>query len=195
MLFGLAWLRLRAISVTSIASAPEPALAEPAFAGGGVGAAMIAELRRILNDRGVFGLIVLAPILYGVLYPQPYLGQLLREIPIAVVDQDHTELSRDLVQTLNADEAITVAVRADTLADAHAALARREVFGIVDIPEGHRTRGAEGQQGPHRRLCRFGLFPSLQPHAARHLGSERHGERRRSRSAERESTAASPTRL
>ena len=134
-LFGLAWLRLRAISVTSIASAPEPALAEPAFAGGDAGAAMTAELRRILNDRGVFGLIVLAPILYGVLYPQPYLGQLLREIPIAVVDQDHTELSRDLVQTLNADEAITVAVRADTLADAHAALARREVFGIVDIPK------------------------------------------------------------
>ena len=52
---------------------------------------MTAELRRILNDRGVFGLIVLAPILYGILYPQPYLGQLLREIPIAVVDQDHTE--------------------------------------------------------------------------------------------------------
>ena len=134
-LFGLAWLRLRAISATSIASAPEPALAEPAFAGAGAGAAMTAELRRILNDRGVLGLIVLAPLLYGVLYPQPYLGQLLREIPIAVVDQDHTELSRDLVQTLNADEAITVAVRADTLADAHAALARREVFGIVDIPK------------------------------------------------------------
>ena len=86
---------------------------------------MFAEFRRILNDRGVFGLIVLAPFLYGLLYPQPYLGQLLRDIPIAVVDQDHTELSRDFVQTLNADEAITVAVRADTLADAQAALARR----------------------------------------------------------------------
>ena len=52
---------------------------------------MFAEMRRILNDRGVFGLIVLAPVIYGVLYPQPYLGQLLRDIPIAVVDQDHTE--------------------------------------------------------------------------------------------------------
>jgi ABC-2 type transport system permease protein len=131
-LFGLAWLRLRAI-----AAAPnrvsEPA--GPAFAGAGVGGAMAAEIRRILNDRGVFGLIVLAPILYGILYPQPYLGELLRGIPIAVVDQDHTELSRDLVQTLNADEAIAVAVRADTLADAHAALARREAFAIVDIPK------------------------------------------------------------
>ena len=146
MLFGLAWLRLSAISAAPTASAPEPAPAEPAFAGGGAGAAMTAELRRILNDRGVFGLIVLAPILYGLLYPQPYLGQLLREIPIAVVDQDHTELSRDLVQTLNADEAITVAVRADTLADAHAALARRQVFGIVDIPKDTEREVLKGNQ-------------------------------------------------
>jgi len=120
-LFGLASWRLSGIAATLTRRVPEPAVAElaaaePAFAGLGVGDAMVAELRRILNDRGVFSLIVMAPILYGLLYPQPYLDQLLREIPIAVVDQDHTELSRDLVQTLNADEAVTVAVRADTLA-------------------------------------------------------------------------------
>ena len=100
----------------------------------GVGAAMFAEMRRVLNDRGVFGLIVMAPVIYGLLYPQPYLGQILRRIPIAVVDQDHTELSRNLVQAVNADEATEVAVRAATLAEAQAALARREVFAILGIP-------------------------------------------------------------
>ena len=132
--FGLSWLRLGAIARTATRRSPEPAPA-PAFAGVGMGDAMFAEMRRVLNDRGVFGLIVMAPVLYGILYPQPYLGQLLRKIPIAVVDQDHTEVSRDLVQALNADEAVTVAVRADTLADAHAALARREVFAILGIPK------------------------------------------------------------
>jgi ABC-2 type transport system permease protein len=133
-LFVLSLLRLSAIARTATRRVREPP-AEPAFAGVGMGGAMLAEMRRILNDRGVFGLIVLAPVIYGVLYPQPYLGQLLRHIPIAVVDQDHTEVSRDLVQSLNADEAVTVALRADTLADAHAALARRQVFGILDIPK------------------------------------------------------------
>ena len=37
-------------------------------------------VRRILTDSGVFGLIVLAPLIYGLLYPQPYLGQVLRGI-------------------------------------------------------------------------------------------------------------------
>ncbi len=41
---------------------PEPPAAEPAFAGVGIGGAMFAEMRRILNDRGVFGLIVMAPL-------------------------------------------------------------------------------------------------------------------------------------
>jgi ABC-2 type transport system permease protein len=54
---------------------------------------------------------------------------------IAVVNQDHIELSRNLIQTLNAAEAIMVAVRADTLADAQAALPRRQVFAILAIPE------------------------------------------------------------
>ena len=39
------------------------------------------EYRRVLGNRGAFGLIVLAPIIYGLLYPQPYLGQLIKEHP------------------------------------------------------------------------------------------------------------------
>ena len=177
ILFGLAWLRLGAISAASTASVPEAAPAEPGFGGRGAGDAMVAEFRRILNDRGVFGLIVLAPVIYGVLYPQPYLGQLLRGIPIAVVDQDHTELSRDLVQTLNADEAINVAVRSDSLADAHAALARRQVFGIVDIPQDTEREVLRGNKARVVAYVDFGLFPSLQPHAAGHLGSDRNRQR------------------
>ena len=131
--FAIAWLRLRAIAGQARAPEPEPAIIVPS--GPGIGAAMFAEWRRILSDRGALSLIVLAPILYGILYPQPYVGQVLRGIPIAVVDQDGTELSRELVQTLNADEAVTVAVRAQTLAEAQEALARREAFAILGIPK------------------------------------------------------------
>jgi ABC-2 type transport system permease protein len=135
ILFCLSWLRLRAIA----RAAPAHPVGEAQFESSDrrlcIAAAMLAETRRILNDRGVFGLIVLAPVIYGILYPQPYLGQLLRHIPVAVVDQDRTELSRRLVQMLNADEAVSVAVGVDTLAKAQEALARREVFAILGIPE------------------------------------------------------------
>ena len=142
--FALAWARLRAI-----ANAPPRREAAPAFRlryGRGVAIAMGNEVQRILADRAVLGLIVLAPLLYGALYPQPYLGQVLRGIPVAVVDQDRTELSRDLVQALDSDEALKVAVRADTLADAQAALDRHDVFAVVAIPKDTERYVLRGQQ-------------------------------------------------
>ena len=145
-LFGLAWLRLRAIARRAPPRHARPGPSESLNGTIGAGVAMVAELRRVLNDRGVFGLIVLAPVIYGLLYPQPYLGQILRKIPVAVVDQDHTELSRHYAQILDADEAITVALRADTLAEAQQQLDQRGVFAILSIPEGTQREVLKGNR-------------------------------------------------
>jgi ABC-2 type transport system permease protein len=135
LLFGLAWLRLRALGRDPVRrSAREEA--RPVAVGSRPGAAFASEWRRVLADRSVLGLFILAPLVYGVYYPRPYLGQLVRDVPIAVVDHDRTAVSRELVQTLDAHEAVTVAVQADTLADAQRALYDREVFGILDVPVG-----------------------------------------------------------
>ena len=132
--FGLALLRLRSVAGKPAPVEPPPVEEKPNRPG--IVSAFVSEYGRALGNRGAFGLFVLAPLIYGVFYPQPYLGQLIRAVPIAVVDDDSSELSRQLVQGLNAHEAIRVAVRASTLAEAQAALARREVFGILDIPAG-----------------------------------------------------------
>lgn len=144
LFFALALVRLRAVSRRPLEAPPEPALpvAAPSLV-----SAFRGEYGRVLRDRGLFGLIVLAPLIYGVFYPQPYLGQLVRDIPIAVVDDDHTEISRSLIETLDADEALSVAVQATTLAQARAALARREVFAIVGIPAGTARDVLKGEPG------------------------------------------------
>jgi len=51
-----------------------------------------------------------------------------------VVDDDRTPLSRRLIQALDADEAVSVAVRAPALDVAQQALFDRRVFGILEIP-------------------------------------------------------------
>jgi ABC-2 type transport system permease protein len=133
VLFALAWLRLRSLARASGRPRPRQP-AGPLLLASGLGDVFVSEWRRVLADRSVLGLFVIGPIVYGVYYPQPYLGQLVRDVPIAVVDHDRSALSRELVQTLDAHEAVKVAVRADTLADAQHALYDGEVFGIVDVP-------------------------------------------------------------
>ncbi len=132
-LFAL--LRLRAIAASTARAAPPPE--QPVMAPAAprsIAGAFSAEWQRVLATRGAFMLLVLAPLVYGVYYPQPYLNQIVRKIPIAVVDNDLSELSRRIVETLDASGAVKVAVRADTLAAARAALDRSEAFAVVGIP-------------------------------------------------------------
>ena len=56
--------------------------------------------------------------------------------PIAVVDNDFSELSRRIVQTLDASGAVRVAIRAHTYPEARAALDRGKAFAVVEIPPG-----------------------------------------------------------
>ncbi len=132
----LAFLRLRAIA----ASTPRtPREVEPAAAPApsrGVGGAFVGEWRRVLAIRGAFMLLVVGPLVYGLYYPQPYLNQILRKIPIAVVDNDLSELSRNIVQTLDASGAVRVAVQAATVAEGRKALDRGDAFAMVEIPPG-----------------------------------------------------------
>jgi ABC-2 type transport system permease protein len=130
----LAFLRLRAIAASTPRTAPEaepPAASVPSR---GLGGAFAAEWRRVLAIRGAFMLLVVGPLVYGLYYPQPYLNQILRKTPIAVVDNDLTELSRSIVQTLDASGAVSVVLQAETLAEARAALDRGDAFAVVGIP-------------------------------------------------------------
>ena len=82
----------------------------------------------MLANPGAVGLLIIAPVLYGGFYPQPFLTQILRDVPIAVVDNDSNGFSRDIVDALDASGSIKVAVRADTLDGARRALDRGKVF-------------------------------------------------------------------
>jgi len=131
----LAFLCLRGARASLIRRAAVAPVAAPPVAPG-IGGAFVAEWQRVLATRGAFALFVLGPLVYGLYYPQPYLTQILRDIPIAVVDNDLSELSRRIVQTLDASGAVKVAVRADTLGTAQAALDRGRALAVVGIPPG-----------------------------------------------------------
>jgi ABC-2 type transport system permease protein len=132
---GLALLRMS--SVKRNGRFEMAGLSEPPEIGGTpreIGGAFTAEWRRVLGTRSAFSLLFLAPLVYGLYYPQPYLNQILRKLPIAVVDNDLSDLSRRIVETLDASGALSVAVRARTLAEARTAIDRGRAFAAVEIP-------------------------------------------------------------
>jgi ABC-2 type transport system permease protein len=134
---ALALLRMSALQRNRRFETPAPADEDEVVAPRrGFGGAFSAEWRRVLTTRSAFSLLFMGPLIYGIYYPQPYLNQILRKMPIAVVDNDQTELSRQIVETLDASNAVNVAVRARTIVEAKAAIDRREAYAAVEIPPG-----------------------------------------------------------
>ncbi|MGB2579612.1 ABC-2 type transport system permease protein [Elusimicrobium simillimum] len=89
------------------------------------------ELRAIIKDKGIVLLVIGGPILYSFFYPFPYKADIVRNVPVAVVDQDKTYNSRSLIRMLDSAEELSVTTAYPTLEAAYQALTERQIYGIV----------------------------------------------------------------
>lgn len=92
------------------------------------------EFKNILKSKGLISVVFIAPFIYGFFYPQPYLNEVMRHIPIAVVDQDQSLQSRQLIRDLNATDTVKVTEQFSALLEAETALKSESIFGILVIP-------------------------------------------------------------
>ena len=88
----------------------------------------------VLRDKGVLLIMLLAPVIYGFFYPWPYGGQAVTRVPVAVVDQDHTALSRQITRFAQANPRLDVRLRTGDLRAAQQALWRGEIEGYALLP-------------------------------------------------------------
>jgi ABC-2 type transport system permease protein len=114
----------------------------------GIAAVWRRELVRIFTVRPAFAVMVLALFVYAVLYPQPYLAEALREVPIAIVDRDGSTSSRELVRRIDATDSVLVAEALPDMVTAERAVYAREVHGIVLIPTDFERDLLHGQPSP-----------------------------------------------
>lgn len=103
------------------------------------------ECRRILTDPAARLLLIVAPVLYGLVYPLPYARQVLRDVPIAVVDLAPGVLGRELVRMLDAHRLTRVHLVTRDMTAARRALEDEEVWGIVVVPRDLDERVARGE--------------------------------------------------
>jgi ABC-2 type transporter. len=67
-------------------------------------------------------------------------------LPIAVVDHDHSKVSRNLIRTLNAMSSVEVTQLLESYSDARVAMQRNEIYAFMEIPEGFSAQAASGKQ-------------------------------------------------
>jgi ABC-2 type transport system permease protein len=114
----------------------------------GIAAVWRRELVRIFTVRPAFAVMVLALFVYAVLYPQPYLAEALREVPIAIVDRDGSTSSRELVRRIDATDSVLVAEALPDMVTAERAVFARQVHGILLIPTDFERDLLHGRPSP-----------------------------------------------
>lgn len=92
------------------------------------------ELRRILTLRPAFSVLVVAVVIYSVFYPQPYRTEALRDVPIALVDLDGTDMSRQFARRLDASADVAIAASLPDEVTAEREVFARSLSGILVIP-------------------------------------------------------------
>jgi ABC-2 type transport system permease protein len=93
------------------------------------------EFQLIFSDVGVMILIFAVPLVYPMLYSFIYYPEVVRNLPIAVVDLSHSADSRQFTRDLDATPDLKVATTSISMEEAIMMFKNREVRGIVQIPE------------------------------------------------------------
>ena len=105
---------------------------------------MKAEYKNVFSDAGVVLVLVIALILYATVYSFAYKNEVLRDIPIAVVDMSNTSSSRQLTLTLNSAPNIDVKYGPASMEEAQELFYARKVYGIVYIPADYEQKLLKG---------------------------------------------------
>lgn len=93
------------------------------------------EYFNIFRDKGVMLIFFGAIIFYPIFYPTPYSNEILRDVPIAVVDNSKSAISRKLIRMIDANQFVKVAAKPISMENAIKKFNNKEVNGIVSIPK------------------------------------------------------------
>lgn len=91
------------------------------------------EWQIVLHDQGVMIFFIVLPLIYPVVYTLIYNPEVVREMPIAVIDRSRSAESRKLVRDAVATPTVALYDYATDMPEAKRWLAEGKVFGILEI--------------------------------------------------------------
>ena len=93
------------------------------------------ELKQVFRDEGVLIFCVIVPLVYPLLYSWIYNNEVVHEVPVVVVDDSHSHLSRQFIRMCDASPDVKIVSYAGDLDEAKMLVSRQVAKGVYYIPE------------------------------------------------------------
>ena len=119
---------------------------------------MADELKTIFRDKGALLILFLAVFAYPLVYSIAYKNNVVRDIPITIVDLDNTAASRQLIRMVGATKELAVAQEVGSLNEAKQLFWDGDSKGVILIPEGFEKNLLKGFQTSLSVYCDASYF-------------------------------------
>ena len=116
------------------------------------------EMTQALKDEGVLIFFFIVPLVYPLLYSWIYNNETVHDVPVCVVDQSHSALSRQFIHMCDASADVRVKYYAQDLDEAKSLVSRQLVKGIYFIPADFETHVLRMEQGVISVYCDMSLM-------------------------------------
>ncbi len=116
------------------------------------------EMHRVFHDEGVLIFFFLVPLLYPLLYSWIYNNEVVREVPVVVVDDSHSHLSRDFIRRCDATPDVHIACHAADMDEAKMLVSRQVVKAVYYIPSDFQKRLNRMEQATIGVYCDMSLM-------------------------------------
>ena len=116
------------------------------------------EMRQTFKDEGVLIFFILVPLVYPLLYSWIYNNETVHEVPVVVVDDCHSQLSRQFIRMCDASPDVAVRYHAADMDEAKMLLSRQVVKAIYRIPSDFQLRLNRMEQTAVAVYCDMSLM-------------------------------------
>lgn len=116
------------------------------------------ELKSTVKDEGVLIFFLLVPLAYPLLYSWIYNNEVVRDVPVAVVDLSHTASSREFIRDFDAAPDVKAAYYCNSLDEAKNLVGKQAVHGVLYFPSNFDETLNRGEQAHVGVYCDMSLM-------------------------------------
>lgn len=116
------------------------------------------EMKNTIKDEGVLIFFIIVPLLYPLLYSWIYNNEVVRDVPVVVVDQSHTATSREFIRMFDASPDVKVAYYCNSIPEAKSVVGHQKANGILYFPEDFERTINRGEQAHVSIYCDMSLM-------------------------------------
>jgi ABC-2 type transport system permease protein len=104
------------------------------------------EFQTTFRDQGVLIFFILVPLMYPLIYGFIYTNEVVREVPVIVVDDSHSSLSREFIRKVDATADVEIKTYCSNMEEAKQLMKERKAYGLIYVPSNFSKDIALGRQ-------------------------------------------------